>query len=139
MPKFQEKSSSQNSQEMRIDKWLKVVRIFKKRTEAAEACELGRVKLNGQVAKASRTVKVGDQIVVKIKKRYLDLEVAQIPHRGLSAKDAKLAYIDNTPELPQETLGQMKLQAEAERKFRRKYRGRLTKKERRDWDKCRGW
>ena len=124
---------------MRIDKWLKTVRIFKKRTDAAEACELGRVKLNGQVAKASRTVKVGDQVVVKIKKRYLDLQVAEIPRRGLSAKDARLAYIDNTPEIPKETLEQMKLQAEAERKFRRKYKGRPTKKERRDWDKLKGW
>lgn len=124
---------------MRIDKWLKVVRIFKQRTEAAKACELGRVKLNGQTAKASRVVKIGDTVVVKKGKRFLELEVLEIPKRGLSAKDAKLAYRDNSPEIPDETLELMKLQKEAERQARRKYKGRPTKKERRDWDKLRGW
>ncbi len=137
--KQREESAAPQAEAMRIDKWLKMVRIFKKRTEAAEACELGRVKLNGQVAKASRTVKVGDQIVVKKGKRYLELEVLQIPKRGLSAKDARLAYKDNTPELPEETLELMRLQREAEKKFRRKFKGRPTKKERRDWEKFRGW
>ena len=125
--------------QMRLDKWLKMVRIFKKRDEAAEACDSGRVKLNGQIAKASRMVKVGDEIVVKKGKRYIELEVLQIPKRGLSAKDAKLAYRDHSPKLSEETLELMRLQKEAEKKMRRKYKGRPTKKERRDWEKFRGW
>lgn len=123
---------------MRIDKWLKTVRIFKKRTEAADACNLGRVKLNGQVAKASREVQIGDQIVVRIGSRFRELEVLEIPTRGLSGKDAKLAYKDNSPEIPDETLELIKLQHRFERQNPRKYKGRPTKKERRDWEKNKG-
>ena len=137
--KAQQQPAAPPVEEMRIDKWLKMVRIFKKREEAADACDSGRVKLNGQVAKASRTVKVGDEIVVKKGKRYIELEVLQIPKRGLSAKDAKLAYRDHSPKLSEETLELMRLQREAEKKMRRKYKGRPTKKERRDWEKFRGW
>lgn len=126
------------SKEMRIDKWLKTVRIFKKREEAANACALGRVKLNGQVAKASRTVKVGDRIVVKIGTHYRELEVLDIPTRGLSAKDAKLAYKDKSPQIPEETLELMRMQKRLERKNPRKFKGRPTKKERRDWMKFHG-
>jgi ribosome-associated heat shock protein Hsp15 len=121
--------------EMRIDKWLKSVRIFKKRTDAAAACGLGRVKLNGLVAKASRNVQVGDRVVVKIGSRYRDLEILEIPTRGLSAKDAKLAYKDNSPEIPEETIELMQMQKSFERRNPRKYKGRPTKKERRDWEK----
>ncbi|HHL73657.1 MAG TPA: RNA-binding S4 domain-containing protein [Bacteroidetes bacterium] len=124
--------------EMRIDKWLKTVRIFKKREEAATACELGRVKLNGQVAKASRPVKAGDKITVKVNKTYRELEVLQIPVRGLSARDAKLAYDEKTPELSEEAKLLLKMQQEAERKNKRKFKGRPTKKERRDLGKLRG-
>ncbi len=133
------KSSSENrsneTSAMRIDKWLKMVRIFKKRTEAADACDLGRVKLNGQPAKASRTVVVGDKITVKSGSRYRDLEVLELPIRGLSAKDAKLAYKDNSPEIPKDTIELMKMQTQFDRTHRRKFKGRPTKKERRDWQK----
>ena len=138
MAKTDMQANTPPSEEMRIDKWLKTVRIFKKRSDASEACDLGRVKLNGQVAKAGRTVKIGDRIVIKKGKRFLEVEVLQIPKRGLSAKDAKTAYKDNTPEIPEETLKLMKLQKEAERKLPRKFKGRPTKKERRDWERFRG-
>jgi len=124
--------------EMRIDKWLKTARILKRRTDAATACSLGRVKLNGQVVKAGRIVKVGDQITVKIGSRFRELEILDIPTRGLSAKDAKLIYKDNSPEIPQETLEMIKTQRELERQNPRKYKGRPTKKERRNWQKSRG-
>ncbi len=51
---------------MRIDKWLKMARIFKSREEAGRACDLGRVKLNGLEAKPSKVVKAGDEIVVRV-------------------------------------------------------------------------
>ncbi|MFQ5630898.1 MAG: RNA-binding S4 domain-containing protein [bacterium] len=124
--------------EMRIDKWLKTARIFKRRTDAATACNLGRVKLNGQVAKAGRVVKVGDNVVVKIGSRFREFEILEIPERGLAAKDAKLIYKDNSPEIPDATLEMMKTQREIERQNPRKYKGRPTKKERRDWQKGRG-
>ena len=49
---------------MRLDKYLKVSRLIKRRTVAQEACEAGRVSVNGKVAKPSTTVKVGDQIEI---------------------------------------------------------------------------
>ncbi len=50
---------------MRLDKFLKVSRIIKRRTIANEACDAGRVTVNGKVAKASVDVKVGDEIEIK--------------------------------------------------------------------------
>ena len=50
---------------MRIDKYLKVARIIKRRTVAKEACDLGRVFLNGREAKAGAEVEVGDEIEVR--------------------------------------------------------------------------
>ena len=50
---------------MRLDKFLKVSRLIKRRTVANEACDAGRVMVNGKPAKASTNVKVGDEIVVK--------------------------------------------------------------------------
>lgn len=49
---------------MRIDKYLKVSRIIKRRTVASEACEAGRVSINGKAAKPSTEVKVGDELSV---------------------------------------------------------------------------
>ena len=49
---------------MRIDKFLKVSRLIKRRTVAAEACEAGRVKINGNAAKPSVKVKIGDVIEI---------------------------------------------------------------------------
>jgi ribosomal 50S subunit-recycling heat shock protein len=50
---------------MRIDKYLKIARIIKRRTVAKEACDLGRVSLNGKIAKAGAEVAVGDEIEVR--------------------------------------------------------------------------
>lgn len=58
---------------MRLDKYLKVSRLIKRRTVANEACDAGRVCINGNVAKASVNVKVGD--IIKISFGNEDLEV----------------------------------------------------------------
>ena len=60
---------------MRIDKYLKVSRIIKRRTVANEACDTGRVMINGRVVKASAEVKVGDVIEVAFGNRTLKAEV----------------------------------------------------------------
>ena len=49
---------------MRLDKFLKVSRLIKRRTVAAEACDAGRVSVNGQAAKAGKEIKVGDTIAI---------------------------------------------------------------------------
>ncbi len=63
---------------MRLDKWLKVSRLIKRRTVAQEACDGGRVSINGVVAKPSREVKVGDIITVGFGAKQLKAEVLSV-------------------------------------------------------------
>lgn len=63
---------------MRLDKYLKVSRIIKRRTVANEACDAGRVQINGKTAKASSEVKVGDIIEVQFGSRPVKAEVLRI-------------------------------------------------------------
>ena len=60
---------------MRLDKWLKVSRIMKRRTVANEACDNGRVSANGRPVKASYDVKVGDVLELKFGEKLIRVEV----------------------------------------------------------------
>ena len=60
---------------MRLDKYLKVSRIIKRRTVANEACDAGRVQVNGKVARASYDVKIGDIIQVEFGGKTLKFKV----------------------------------------------------------------
>ena len=63
---------------MRLDKYLKVSRLIKRRTVANEACDAGRVLVNGKPARASYDVKVGDTLTVQLGARELLAEVLQV-------------------------------------------------------------
>ena len=63
---------------MRLDKYLKVSRLIKRRTVANEACDNGRISVNGRVVKASYEVKVGDRIEIALGARALAVEVVQV-------------------------------------------------------------
>ena len=63
---------------MRLDKFLKVSRLIKRRTVANEACDAGRVLLNGNVAKASVKVKIGDVIEIQFGTKSVKVEVLDI-------------------------------------------------------------
>lgn len=63
---------------MRLDKYLKVSRLIKRRTVANEACDAQRVSVNGRPAKASYDVKVGDKITIGFGQRQLTVEVLQV-------------------------------------------------------------
>ncbi len=63
---------------MRLDKYLKVSRLIKRRTVANEACDNGRISVNGRVVKASYEVKVGDKIEIALGNRTVAVEVLQI-------------------------------------------------------------
>lgn len=76
---------------MRIDKYLKVSRLIKRRTVANEACDGGRVSINGKTAKASQEVKLGDIIEVTFGQRSLRVEVLVIDERATKA-DAPAMY-----------------------------------------------
>ena len=60
---------------MRLDKWLKVSRIIKRRTVANEACDNGRITVDGRVVKASYDVKVGDVLELKFGEKTVRVEV----------------------------------------------------------------
>ncbi len=63
---------------MRLDKYLKVSRLIKRRTVANEACDAGRVKLNDKVARASAEVKVGDIIEIGFGTKEVKVKVTEI-------------------------------------------------------------
>ena len=63
---------------MRLDKFLKVSRLIKRRTVANEACDNGRISVNGRVVKASSDEKVGDKIEISMGTRTVTVEVLQV-------------------------------------------------------------
>lgn len=63
---------------MRLDKFLKISRLIKRRTVANEACDAGRVMVNGKVAKASVNIKVGDIIEIQFGEKTVKVEVLDI-------------------------------------------------------------
>ena len=63
---------------MRLDKYLKVSRLIKRRTVANEACDNGRISVNGRVVKASYEVKAGDRIEIAMGARTVAVEVVQV-------------------------------------------------------------
>ena len=68
---------------MRIDKYLQLSGIIPRRTVAQEACDRGRVELNGRVVKPSAAVTVGSRVRVRIGQRALTYEVLQLPVRPM--------------------------------------------------------
>ena len=76
---------------MRIDKYLKVSRLIKRRTIANEACDAGRITINGKIVKASYDVSVGDVIEIKMGENILKVQVEKIAEHVLK-DDARLLY-----------------------------------------------
>ncbi len=73
---------------MRLDKYLKVSRLIKRRTVANEACDAGRVMINGKTAKAGTDVKVGDVIEIGFGTRNVKVEVLDV-QETIRKEDAK--------------------------------------------------
>ncbi len=76
---------------MRLDKYLKISRIIKRRTVANEACDAGRVKVNGKTARASYDVKCGDVITISFGSRTVSAEVVSV-NEYAKKDDAALMY-----------------------------------------------
>lgn len=75
---------------MRLDKYLKVSRLIKRRTVANNACDAARVMVNGKEAKASYQVKVGDIIEIAFGQRTMRVEVLAVAEHALKADAAGL-------------------------------------------------
>ena len=76
---------------MRLDKYLKVSRLIKRRTVANEACDNARISVNGRPAKASYDVKVGDKIEISMGSRTVAVEVLQVAE-AVKTDDAAAMY-----------------------------------------------
>lgn len=76
---------------MRLDKYLKVSRLIKRRTVANEACDAGRVLINGNVAKAGTNVKVGDKITIQFGNKDVNVEVIAV-EETVKKDEAKELY-----------------------------------------------
>lgn len=76
---------------MRLDKYLKVSRLIKRRTVANEACDAGRVVVNDKVARASYDVKVGDVIGLSLGAREIKVEVVSV-QEIVGKSDASMLY-----------------------------------------------
>lgn len=82
---------------MRLDKYLKVSRLIKRRTVANEACDGGRISVNGKVARASYDVKVGDIITIDFGSKPLSVRVLEVKDTAFkeAAKEMYEAVEDN--------------------------------------------
>lgn len=76
---------------MRLDKYLKVSRLIKRRTVANEACDGGRVSVNGKVVKASYDVKIGDEMEIRFGSRVLKIKVTDVREQ-VGKSDAATLY-----------------------------------------------
>jgi len=119
---------------VRVDKWLWAARMFKTRSAASKACSAGHVKIAGESAKASKTVKPGDEIHVLTPGGPRELEVVALGDRRGPASVAQTLYIDHTPPPPPKEERETSLGGERERGA-----GRPTKKQLRELRKLRGW
>ena len=121
---------------VRMDKWLWAARFFKTRSLAARACELGRIESNGQRAKASREVKVGDLLRVKNDSGDFQVEVLVLGEIRGPAAAAQTLYRET------EASRELRHKAAEERKARMNFEslpeGRPSKRDRREIIRFRG-
>lgn len=121
-------SSNTDADTVRIDKWLWAVRIYKTRSLATEACKNGRVRIGGQVIKASREVRINDEIDIHLGVYHKTVKVLSLLHNRVSAALVPGFLEDLTPEKEYDKL---KIQQEMKPEFRPRGVGRPTKRHRR--------
>lgn len=121
----------ERDESVRIDKWLWAARFFKSRSLAAQACEGGKVDVNGQSAKPSKPVRPGDLLKITFPSGKKIIKVLVLTDRRGPAARAQLHYEDLTPPPPPEP-------EHAPRPvYRPRGAGRPTKAERRLLDRLR--
>ena len=123
---------AEQKEKIRLDKYLWAIRLFKTRALATEACAKGKVKYNGDPAKAAKNVAVGDEFEIKTEQKRWRIKVTGILHHRLQYSEAIKFYIDITPK---EEIERLEYQAASFHTGKRLSKvGRPTKKERRDMD-----
>jgi ribosome-associated heat shock protein Hsp15 len=120
------------TEKLRLDKYLWSIRLFKTRSQAADACDKGRVKMNGDSVKASRMVKLQDVFEVKTEARRWIIKVTGLLDHRVQYSEAIKNYEDITPP---EMLEKNDLQVESFYTGKRLSKtGRPTKEQRRNLD-----
>jgi ribosome-associated heat shock protein Hsp15 len=121
---------------VRMDKWLWAARFFKTRALAARACELGRIRSNGQPAKASREVRIGDLLQVKNDSGDFQVDILILSEMRGPAAVAQTLYRET------EASRDLRLKLAEERKgvlhFEALREGKPSKRDRREIDRVRG-
>jgi len=115
-----------------LDKYLWSIRLFKTRSMATNACDTGKVKMDGGQVKPSRHINIGDEFEVKTEAKRWKIKVTGLLHTRLAHSEAIKYYSDLTP--PEE-IERLQYQAASFHTGKRPSKiGRPTKKERRDLD-----
>lgn len=119
-------------EQLRIDKYLWAIRLFKTRTLAAAACDTGKVKFGGSQAKASKQVNPGDEYEIKTEAKRWRIKVTGLLYKRMAYAEAIKYYADITPK---EEIQRLQYQAASFHTGKRQSKiGRPTKKERREID-----
>lgn len=118
---------------MRIDKWLWAVRLFKTRTMAANNIKSGKVKINGNPAKASANLVGGQEVSIKKGGINFTFKVIRLIEKRVGAPIATTCYEDTTPQAEKDKFKEW-FYSDAGIEFREKGTGRPTKKDRREID-----
>lgn len=122
-------SEKESKKEVRIDKWLWAVRLFKTRSIATEACKKGKISISGTNVKPSRMIKIGDIIDIRKNPITYSFEVLDLTERRMGVKLVPQYMKDVTPPSQLEILEMIKVTGFVDRA---KGMGRPTKKDRRD-------
>lgn len=118
------------AEKLRIDKYLWAIRLFKTRSQAADACDKNKVKMLGNAAKASKTVSLNDEYEVRTEAKKWLIKVTGLLHKRVQYAEAIKFYQDITPA---EELDRVKYEASAFHTGKRMSKvGRPTKKQQRD-------
>ena len=124
------------SEKVRLDKYLWAIRLFKTRSQAADACDKGKVKLNGDNIKSARSVNVGDEYEVKTEAKRWKIKVDGLLEKRVAYSEAIKYYTDITPV---EELDRIKFEAASFNTGKRMSKvGRPTKKDKRELDEFMG-
>lgn len=123
-------------EKLRLDKYLWAIRLFKTRSQASAACDSGKVKWNGDNAKAGRAVSTGDEYEVKTEAKRWRIKVLELLDHRVQYSEAIKYYSDITPA---EEIERIQFQAAVFHTGKRLSKvGRPTKKQKRDLDNFMG-
>ena len=124
-------------EKLRLDKYLWAIRLFKTRSQAADACDKNKVKFNGVAVKAAKTVSINEEYEIKTEAKKWLIKVTGLLNHRVSYSEAIQHYLDITPA---EEIERIKFQAAVFNTGKRMSKqGRPTKKDKRDLEEFRGW